>query len=105
LGGELVARTASVFEVSWHYQYHLYHNLQTEIALLHEFSTNNGRFYLPFSNGPPPPDNPEDADGVMDWLDGRGVINSEWHKVKEMMQRAHGLEARGRAGEDDIDVS
>lgn len=39
----------------------------------------------------------------MERLDGKGIINGEWHRIKEMMERAHNLEARG--GDDDLDMS
>lgn len=36
----------------------------------------------------------------MDWLDERGIINMEWHKIKEMMESARHLEANAKRGED-----
>jgi len=61
------------------------------------------RVFLPATNGPPPPENLDDADGIMDWLDGRGIINAQWARMKEMMERARKLDAKN--GEDDIDIS
>jgi hypothetical protein len=62
------------------------------------------RFFLPATNGAPPPDDLDDADGIMDWLDGRGIINGQWLRLKEMMERAHKLEAKSKEAEDDIDI-
>jgi hypothetical protein len=38
----------------------------------------------------------------MDWLDGRGVINAEWTKINDMMERAQKLE--GKVVEEDIEL-
>lgn len=60
------------------------------------------RVFIPTTNGPPPPDDLGDADGIMDWLDGRGIINLQLTKVKEMVERAHKLELKGKGTDDDI---
>ena len=41
---------------------------------------------------------------MMDWLDGRGIISSQWTGIKDMMERAHNLEAKARGAEDDIEL-
>lgn len=40
----------------------------------------------------------------MDWLDERGVISMEWHKIKQLMQRATQLEAGAGKKEEEIDL-
>lgn len=56
-----------------------------------------------YARGVQPPDDLSDADGIMDWLDQRGVINIEWQKVKEMMESARNLEMKAKRGEADDD--
>lgn len=56
-----------------------------------------------YARGVRPPDDLSDADGIMDWLDQRGIINIEWQKVKEMMESARNLEMKARRGEGDDD--
>jgi hypothetical protein len=89
----------------------LYHALRMEVERLREAAAqlnvntrNRKRVFIPASNGPAPPDDLDDADGMMDWLDGRGIISAQWAKIKEMMERAHKLEAKGRGTEDEIEL-
>lgn len=65
---------------------------------------NGGRVFIAATNGPPPPDDLDDADGMMDWLDGRGIISAQWTRIKDMMERAHRLEPKGKGVEDDIEL-
>ena len=53
-----------------------------------------------FAAGQRPPEDMDDADGLMDWLDRRGVIDFEWQKMKELMDAARNLEIRAKRGED-----
>lgn len=57
-----------------------------------------------FAKGIKPPEDLTDADGIMDWLDQRGIIDMEWQTVKELMESARNLEMAAKKGEDDIDV-
>jgi len=42
---------------------------------------------------------------MMDWLDGRGIINARLTWIKDMMERARALDAKGTAGaEDDVEL-
>lgn len=41
------------------------------------------------------PSDLSDPDQIMEFLDQRGIIASEWLKVKQLMAKAAGLEARG----------
>ena len=41
-----------------------------------------------------------DADGICDWLDERGIINREWHRMKTIIDSAHRLESlKGEEGQ------
>lgn len=91
-------------------QHILYCTLRTEVDGLKEATQlsvlggKGGRVFIPATNGPGPPEDLNDADGMMDWLDGRGIINAQWAKIKTMMARAHKLEAKGRGGDDAIEL-
>lgn len=54
-----------------------------------------------FAGGAVPPDDPNDADGIMNWLDERHVIDAQWMAVKKMMDDARGLEMAATRGDDD----
>ena len=46
-----------------------------------------------------PPDDLSDADALCDWLDQRRIIDTEWQKLKAMMESAHHLEIHSKNGE------
>lgn len=48
-----------------------------------------------------PPENLEDADKTMDWLDQRRVIDIEWQKIRKMMDSARNLEISAKRGDAD----
>lgn len=60
---------------------------------------------MAFSKGKKPPSDLTDADGIMAWLDERGVIDMEWQSIKQLMESARNLEMGAKKGEDDVDVS
>lgn len=60
---------------------------------------------MAFSKGKKPPEDLTDADGIMAWLDERGVIDMEWQSIKQLMESARNLEMGAKKGEDDVDVS
>lgn len=37
----------------------------------------------------------------MDWLDQRGIIENEWQRLRNMMERARNLDAASKKGEED----
>lgn len=53
-----------------------------------------------FAGGKKPPDDLTDADGIMSWLDERGIIATEWQRIKEMMDNAEHLEIAAKRGDD-----
>jgi hypothetical protein len=81
-------------------KYALFNSLLNEI----QDSQRGKRGYVSvaYLGGLRPPEDPQDADAYMDWLDERHVIETEWIKIKEMMERAGNLEMNGR-GNDYLD--
>ncbi|KAI0818744.1 hypothetical protein BC629DRAFT_1463896 [Irpex lacteus] len=101
--GRFCARRTRVFHKFTHWEYALFKSLSQEVEDLKNRSTKR-RVFVPvaFAGGAKPPDDLSDADGIMNWLDERGVISSEWHKIKEMMDNATNLEVASKRG-DDVD--
>ena len=60
--------------------------------------------YIPvaFAGGAVPPEDTNDADNIMNWLDERHVIDMQWMAIKKMMDDARGLEMAAKRG-DDVD--
>lgn len=54
-----------------------------------------------YAGGAEPPDDLDDADGIMNWLDERGVVAMEWQAIKVMMEGAENLEIARNRGDDD----
>jgi hypothetical protein len=83
----------------------LYQSLSREIEELR--SSNGSRCFVrvAFVKGIKPPKDLTDADGIMDWLDQRGIIDMEWQNIRELMESARNLEMAVKRGEDDIDVT
>ena len=67
--------------------------------------SSKARVYVPvaYSGGAKPPDDLDDADGIMNWLDERGMITTEWQKIKDMMESARNLEVASKRGDGDDD--
>ncbi|KAG2034904.1 hypothetical protein BDR03DRAFT_963948 [Suillus americanus] len=100
LGRFCAARTRVFHEFS-HWEYHLYHSLLGQID---EVLDDNRSFVrVAFAGGVKPPKDMRDADKVMDWLDQRGLIESEWQRVRELMDKARNLEMRTKRGGDQDD--
>lgn len=64
----------------------------------------HGFVHVAFGKGKKPPKDLTDADGIMDWLDERGVIDAEWHNIKQLMESARNLETAAKKGDDDLDI-
>ncbi|OBZ75568.1 Uncharacterized protein C17H9.06c [Grifola frondosa] len=94
--GRFCARRTRVYHLFSHWEYHLYTSLQFEVNTLRNGAA--GRGFVRVAYEKQPPDDLTDADGIMDWLDERGIINGEWQKIKQMMESARHLEMR--KGED-----
>lgn len=65
-----------------------------ELDELDHSSSNGGFHRIAYPGGRDPPKDLQDADGLCDWLDGRKLIEKEWHKMKEMMESARHLEVK-----------
>ncbi|KAG8217534.1 hypothetical protein J3R82DRAFT_5683 [Butyriboletus roseoflavus] len=89
LGRFCAARTRIYHQFS-HWEYSLYKSLQRKIM---EAQDGTRRFVkVAYIGGIKPPRDLHDADTVMDWLDERGIIETEWQKVRQMMDNARNLE-------------
>jgi len=82
----------------------LYQSLLREIDRV--LDDNRGFVRIAFAGGSQPPKNMRDADKVMDWLDQRGVVEWEWQKVRQLMDKARNLENGAKRGGnlDDMDI-
>lgn len=65
-----------------------------------KLTSRTGFVKVAFVQGLRPPDDETDADGIMDWLDQRGIIEMEWKRLREMMDSARNLDAASKNGED-----
>lgn len=77
-------------------QYSLYKSLSQEV---HDLSNRSAkrRMFVPvaYAGGLKPPEDLKDADGIMNWLDERGVIETEWLRIKQIMESTTNLDKRG----------
>jgi len=80
----------------------LYTVLSLEVEQLRQSDT-TGFVKVAFAGGNRPPEDHDDADGIMDWLDQRGIIDMEWQRLRKMMDSARTLDAASARGEDDED--
>jgi len=96
--GRFCAARVQVYHMFTHWEYQLYRNLCIEIEAFSDSLTSGGQ-----NSADPQTLEDLDADSIMERLDGKGIINGEWHRIKEMMERAHKLEAKGN--NDDLDMS
>jgi hypothetical protein len=86
-------------------QYSLYQALSREVDELHDNQGARGFVRVAYAKGIKPPKDLTDADGIMDWLDQRGIISMEWQIVRDLMESARNLEMAAKRGGDDLDVS
>jgi len=56
-----------------------------------------------FARAVPPPEDPTDADQLVEWFDERGVVTAEWLRIKELIAAATKLDSdTGKGGDDDL---
>ncbi|KIM65300.1 hypothetical protein SCLCIDRAFT_1212467 [Scleroderma citrinum Foug A] len=98
LGRFCAARTRVYHEFN-HWEYSLYMSLQRQITAARD--DDNKFVRVAYVGGILPPENLEDADKTMDWLDQRRVIDIEWQKIRKMMDSARNLEISATRGDAD----
>jgi hypothetical protein len=69
--------------------------LSTEVRELRS-TGKRGFVKVAFAKGIRPPEDVNDGDRIMDWLDQRGIIAMAWTEMKQMMERARKLESMGQ---------
>ncbi|KAG1753462.1 hypothetical protein EDB19DRAFT_831191 [Suillus lakei] len=99
--GRFCAARTQVFHEFSHWEYRLYRSLLREIDEV--LDDNRGFVRIAFAGGAKPPKDMRDADKVMDWLDQRGLVEFEWQRVRELMEKARNLEMRAKKGGDQDD--
>jgi len=85
-------------------QYHLYRMLSEEVDLSQHSRKQQLYVRLAYAKDLPPPVDTSNPDDVMEWLDQRGTISSEWQKLRELLDRASNLDASAGKREDDINL-
>ncbi|KAG9019641.1 hypothetical protein FRB90_011987 [Tulasnella sp. 427] len=107
LGRFCAARAKAYFRFI-HWQYLLYSSLKSEVDLLRGEYEKKGKkkgkafFRKSWGGKVKLPDDKDDGDQVMKWLDDRGIIQNEWKQIKKLMENAHQLEASRNANDDDL---
>ena len=76
-------------------QWKLFDLLSREVGEL-QSTGKRGFVKVAFAKGIRPPEDVEDADGITDWLDQRGIVAMAWTEMKQMMERARKLESMGK---------
>jgi hypothetical protein len=100
--GRFCATRASVFHRFSHWEYKLFHALADEVKALRR-GAQRGFVAVRAEGARRPPTDLDDADGIVDWLDSRQVIQDEYRKIKSMIEQAHNLDSAVKKGEDDLD--
>jgi hypothetical protein len=74
---------------------------QSILQEVKELRTSSSKTFHPiaFFKDKEPPEDPNDADGLCDWLDRRKIIDMEWQRLKNMMESARHLELGDGNGE------
>ncbi|CAE6428594.1 unnamed protein product [Rhizoctonia solani] len=70
-----------------HWEWHLFELVSNEIETL---KTAHRRKDPASSRAQRPAAN--DPDGIMNWLDGRGIVQQEWSRLEQLMDKARGLD-------------
>lgn len=97
--GRFCAKRVESFHEFTHWEWKLFELLMTEVRELRS-TGKTGFVKVAFARGIQPPEDLNDADGIMDWLDQRGIITMAWTEMKQMIERARKLESIGKKDED-----
>ena len=86
-------------------KYHLYRTLSEEVNLAQQ-PRRRHRLYdrVAYAKGLPPPEDTSNPDDIMEWLDQRGTVSAEWHKLRELLERASNLDTSAGKREEDINL-
>ncbi|PCH38064.1 hypothetical protein WOLCODRAFT_96408 [Wolfiporia cocos MD-104 SS10] len=101
--GRFCAKRTQVFHKFTHWEYHIFRNLLREVDALRDPDGTQHFVIVAHASGVQPPEDLSDPDGIMEWLDERGVITGEWRNLKKMMDSARNLDVHSRGGENDSD--
>lgn len=85
-------------------QYHLYRTLSEEVDLSQHSRKQRSYDLLAYAKDLPPPVDTSNPDDVMEWLDRRGTISTEWQKLRDLLERASNLDALAGKREEDINL-
>jgi len=97
--GRFCAKRTKSFHEFTHWEWKLFGVLSREVRELRS-TGKRGFVKVAFARGIGAPKDLEDADGITDWLDQRGIITMAWTEMKQMMERARRLESMGKKEED-----
>jgi hypothetical protein len=78
--------------------------LSEEVDLVQQPAGKRPFSRLAYAKDLPPPEDTSDPDDIMEWLDERGVVSTEWQKLRELLERASSLDASTGKKEEDIDL-
>jgi len=93
--GRFCAKRTQSFHEFTHWEWKLFDLLSTEVRELRS-TGKTGFVKVAFARGVRPPEDLDDGDGIMDWLDERGIVAMAWTEMKQMMERARRLESMGQ---------
>ncbi|THU89512.1 hypothetical protein K435DRAFT_830337 [Dendrothele bispora CBS 962.96] len=101
--GRFCARRVRVYHDLSHWEYNLFKTISDEMDELHMAAQDHGGGFVrvAYARGMKPPEDLQDADAICEWLDERKVIEIEWQKLKDVMERSRGLEFAAKKGETD----
>ncbi|KAJ3559106.1 hypothetical protein NM688_g538 [Phlebia brevispora] len=101
--GRFCAKRTRVWHSFTHWEYALFKTLSGEVEELRQRQDGKSRVFVrvAYAGGTEPPDDLTDGDRIMSWLDERGIIATEWQKIKKMMEDATHLEIAAKRGDDD----
>ncbi|TFK42557.1 hypothetical protein BDQ12DRAFT_732201 [Crucibulum laeve] len=106
--GRFCARRTRVYHEFLHWEaspfdhYALFKTILREVDEIRSHKgTKKGFTRVAYAGGKQPPEDLTDADGICDWLDERSIIESEWQKIKGMMESARNLEMVAKRGDPD----
>ncbi|KAK7446377.1 hypothetical protein VKT23_004229 [Stygiomarasmius scandens] len=100
--GRFCARRVRVYHDLSHWEYNLFKTISDEMDELHMAADGDAGFVrVAYARGMKPPEDLQDADAICEWLDERKVIEVEWGRLKDIMERSRGLEFAAKKGEID----